>query len=71
MKKPVSLVMVYIYLALGSAILGVAITFAVFYASLYFGIDIDENLWMLAIPVTASVLLNVLFIELYRKYKRQ
>ncbi len=70
MKKPVSLIMVYIYLAAGCATLGVVMTFLVIFACQYFGIDIFENLWVLAIPVTLSAFINVSLIELYRKYKK-
>ena len=72
MRKPASLVIVYICLATGCAILGVVITFLVLFLCQYFGVDIlHENLWVLAIPVTLSLLLNVLFIELYRRYKKK
>ncbi len=71
MKKPDNLVIYYIYLAIGCGILGVVITFFVFLACQYFGIDIYKNLWVLAIPVTLSAFLNVCFIELYRKYKKK
>ncbi len=70
MTKPESLILSYIYLAMGCVILGVIITFLVILACAYFGIDIYKHVWVLAIPVTASVFLNVCFIELYRKHKK-
>ncbi len=70
MKKPENLVAYYIYLAVSCGIFGVVITFLVIFACQYFGIDIIKNLWVLAIPVTLSILLNVCFIELYRKYRK-
>ena len=69
-KKPDNLVIYYIYLATSCVILGVVITFVIILTCQYFGIDIYENLWVLAIPVTVSAFLNVGLIELYRKYKR-
>ena len=69
MRKPVSLIIVYIYLAIGCGILGVVITFLVLFTCQYFSIDIFENFWVLAIPVTLAVLVNVFFIELYLKYR--
>ncbi|MBI4303927.1 MAG: hypothetical protein HY665_06275 [Chloroflexi bacterium] len=71
MSKPESLILQYIYLAIGSGILGVVITFIVLFACQYFGIDINRNLWVLAIPVTLSVLLNICFIELYRSRRKK
>ena len=71
MKKPNNLVMIYIYLALGCAFLGALITFAMVVLVQYFHIDFWENLWLLAIPLTLSVTLNVIFIELYLKHKRE
>jgi len=71
MRKPNNLVAIYIYLALGCAALGSLITFGMVALVQYFQIDFWENLWLLAIPLTLSVTLNVIFIELYLKYKRK
>lgn len=71
MGKPASPILVYIGLATSCALLGVIFTFIIFFASQYFNIDLIKNFWLLAIPVTLSVLLNVLFIELYRKFKKK
>lgn len=70
-KKPNSLVLIYIYLALGSATLGALITFVMVALVQYFHVDFWENLWLLAIPLVLSVTLNVIFIELYLKRKRK
>lgn len=64
-------VLYYFYLAMGSTMVGIVITFIVIFACAYFGIDITRHLWVLAIPVTLSVLLNVIFIEIYRKYRKR
>jgi len=61
----------YIYLAVGSGISGIIITFVVILVSQYFGIDMLKHLWVVAIPVVLSLFLNVSFIELYRKYKKK
>lgn len=63
--------LVYIYLAVGCLVLGVIFTFILVYICTYFGIDIIENLWLLAIPAVLSITLNILFIELYTKYKKK
>ena len=69
--KPENLVIYYIYLAIGCGILGVIITFLLIFACGYYGIDISKNLWVVAIPVTLSVFLNVCFVELFRKYRNK
>ncbi len=61
------LVLTYIYLAIGCGFLGVVLTFVVLFACAYFDIDIAKNIWVLAIPIVLSVLLNVTFVELYHK----
>ena len=37
----------------------------------YFGVDVLDNLWILAIPITLSILLNILLVELYTRYKKK
>jgi hypothetical protein len=61
----------YIYLAVGTGILGVAITFAVVLVCQYLGINMLEHLWLIAVPITLSLLLNVTIIEVYRKIKKK
>ena len=61
----------YIYLAVGSGILGIIITFVVVLVCQYLGIDMLKHLWVAAIPVVLSLFLNVSFIELYRKNKKK
>ena len=70
-RKPMSLVFVYIYLAVSCALLGLGITFSILFICQFFGIDLSRNLWLLAIPVASAVLLNIFFIELYRKLSRR
>lgn len=60
-----------LYLAMGCSMLGIILTFVVLLACQYLGIDISRNSWVLAIPVTLAVALNVLFIELYRRHKKK
>jgi len=66
-----NLMTVYVYSAMGSLVLGIVIAFIVVFACQDLGIDIDKNLWILAIPVILAILLNIGFIELYRKYKKK
>ena len=62
---------IYIYLAVGCAALGAIITFIVLFVCQYFSIDISEHLWIIAIPAVLSILLNIMFIELYFKYRKK
>ena len=61
----------YIILASGCSIVGVVVTFLVFIACVRLNIDIEKNLWVLAIPVVLSLILNVSLLELYRKYRKK
>jgi hypothetical protein len=71
MKRSSSLVLVYIYLAVSCAALGSLITFGLIVLVQYYKIDFWDNPWLLAIPITLSVLLNVLLIELYHKFRKR
>jgi hypothetical protein len=62
---------IYIYLAVGCGFIGIALTFIVVFGCQYLGIDISRNLWVIAIPITIAVALNITLIELYSKYKKK
>ena len=61
----------YIFLASGCVSVGVIVTFVVLGVCKRLGINIDENLWVLAIPMVLSLILNVSLLELYRKYRKR
>ena len=61
----------YVYLAVGSLALGILITFFMLYICQFFGIDINKNLWMIAIPIILAISLNIWFIELYDRYRKK
>ena len=61
----------YVYLAVGSLALGILITFLMLYICQFLGIDINRNLWMIAIPIVLAIALNIWFIELYDRYRRK
>jgi hypothetical protein len=65
------LVLQYIYLATGVAVIGVGITFLILFLCAVYLIDITKHLWLLAIPPASALLINVLLIELYRKLTRR
>jgi hypothetical protein len=59
----------YIFLAGGCASLGIIITFIVLAACQRFNYPIDHHWWVVAIPVILSLILNVTFVEMYRKLR--
>jgi hypothetical protein len=61
----------FVFLAAGCVSVGVAITFLVLTACQHLAINIDENLWVLAIPAALSLILNITLLELYRKYRKR
>ena len=63
-------VLTYISLAAGSVFLGTIFTYVLIIAAAYYGIDLSVNLWMLALPLVMALTLNVLFVELYHKFRK-
>ena len=61
----------YIFLASGCVSVGVVLTFVVLGVCQRFGINIEKNLWLVAIPAVLSLILNVSLLELYRKYRKR
>ena len=61
----------YIFLAAGCTAVGVVITFVILGASVRLGIDINEHLWVLAIPAVLAVTLNIILLELYRRFRKR
>jgi hypothetical protein len=71
MKGQDNLTLTYIYLAVGCGTVGVILTFVLVFLCQYLGIDIAKNLWLLVLPVTIAVILNICIIELYQKYRKK
>ncbi len=61
----------YIFLACGCVSLGIIITFIVLGLCQRFGIKIDEHWWVVAIPVVLSLIINIIFVEVYRKLRKR
>jgi hypothetical protein len=62
---------VYIYLAVGCSVLGTLFTFLTLFICRNLGIDIARNIWVLAIPALLSITLNIMFVELYSKFRKK
>jgi hypothetical protein len=63
--------MVYLFLAMGSIGLGIILSFVVVFVCRYLEVDIFENLWILAIPLVLAVIVNIVLIEIYNKFKKK
>ena len=62
----------YILLATGCSFIGVVIALATIAAAIRLHINImGEHVWILAIPAILALVINVAFIELYRKLRRK
>ncbi len=69
MRKSESLVITYIYLAIASLIFGVIILFGMLAVCRYFDIDLWLNWWLLGISPILAVGLNVILIEMWKRYR--
>jgi len=69
--KKRNLIFTYIYLATSCIAGGIGILFIVLIVCQKFGIDIFTHLWVLAIPVALTLLINVGIIELYNKIRKR
>jgi hypothetical protein len=61
----------YIFLAVGCVGVGILLTFAMLAVTQRLGVNIEENLWVVAIPAVLSVLLNIGLLEIYHAYRRK
>ncbi len=61
----------YIILAAGCVAVGVVLTFILLGVTVRAGLDLNENLWLLAIPAVLSLTLNIVLLELYRKFRKK
>lgn len=68
---PGGLLITYIYLAVATAAFGSVLTVVVVIGAWFLGLDIYRNLWLLAIPLILSLILNVCLIELYLKFGKK
>jgi len=61
----------YIFLAAGCVAVGVGLTFVVLGVAQRLEIDIDEQIWVLAVPAVLAIALNIALLELYHRYRRK
>ena len=62
----------YIFLAAGCISVGIILSLIVLVVNQRLGIDfLGEYLWVLAIPAVLSLTLNILLLEIYRKFRKK
>ncbi len=61
----------YIFLASGCVAVGLVIILIGLAICQRLGINIDENLWVVAIPAVLSLFLNVFLLKLYRRFRKR
>jgi hypothetical protein len=59
----------YIFLACGCVSLGIIITFILLGVCQRLGVKIEEHWWVVAIPVVLALIINIIFVEIYRKFR--
>lgn len=61
----------YVYLAVGTGVVGAGSTLILVLVCGQLGIDLVENLWLLTLPLGFSLFFNIMAIEIYRRYRRR
>ena len=62
----------YIILAVGCFFVAVVIALATITAAIRLHINIlGEHAWMLAIPAVLAIIINIILIEIYHKFKKK
>jgi hypothetical protein len=59
----------YVYLAVGTGIVGAIATLILVLVCGHLGVNVIDNVWLLGIPLALSLFLNVSAIELYRRLR--
>lgn len=63
--------MAYVFFGIISGLVGIIISFIVVFFCFSRGIDILQNLWVIAIPVILAVILNLVMLEVYYRRKKK
>jgi hypothetical protein len=64
-------VWIYVYLAVGSGLLGTGLTFVLLVVCQRLDVDVTRHLWLLGMPLLAALIVNVTLIELYRRRRHR
>jgi len=60
-----------VVLAIGCAAMGILMTFVLLGVCNYYGIDLTKNLWLITLPIVIAIVLNILSLELYDKFRKK
>jgi len=63
--------LIFVSLAIGCAALGILMTFVLLMACQYYSIDLTKNLWLITLPIIIAIALNILFLELYDRFRKK
>lgn len=58
-------------LAIGCAAMGILMTFVLLGVCNYYGIDLTKNLWLITLPIVIAIVLNIMSLELYDKFRKK
>lgn len=61
----------YAYLAIACGALGTIITLVTVLVCAVLGVDITTHLWILAIPITLTLIINISLVEAYDRAKKK
>jgi len=63
--------LIFVALAIGCAAMGILMTFVLLGVCNYYGIDLTKNLWLITLPIVIAIVLNILSLELYDKFRKK
>ena len=63
--------LIFVAMAIGCAALGILMTFVLLGVCNYYGIDLTKNLWLITLPIVIAIVLNILSLELYDKFRKK
>jgi cytochrome c biogenesis protein CcdA len=63
--------LIFVALAIGCAAMGILMTFVLLGVCNYYGIDLTKNLWLITLPIVIAIVLNIMSLELYDKFRKK
>jgi len=63
--------LIFVALAIGCAAMGILMTFVLLGVCNYYGIDLTKNLWLITLPIIIAIVLNIMSLELYDKFRKK
>jgi len=63
--------LIFAAMAIGCAAIGILMTFVLLGVCNYYGIDLTKDLWLITLPIVIAIVLNILSLELYDKFRKK